>query len=576
MKRARRFFAATTLILWFSSTALAVPTQYGDTGLLSQPTAETLNAGNICIGLWANHAAADPSDATIVPASITLGLGAFLEAYGSYPNLLFNDDELESGRGFADVGFKLRILGKRSSPFKLALDGQARRSISDNPEFDGLTDYMGRVIASFKPGRFGIHANAGYLSTEAPKGVDYDDQYVFGGGIEIYPSTRLRLIAEMEALTEKQEDLDRPQEASVGVQYFLSPHLTINLGVGMGLSDASPDWRILFGFSSCQGVGTYQRPIPKIVEPLAEQVEEKKAPVKVVKIRTLTPLIPKTAPVETSPVSDLEVPVEPGKEEVVLRPSERLNIPGTEVLSALPISPVGSAPAVEVATTTPATTAMAVEPQGLTAATTGTGGKISRLKPISPRVPAQKAAAPEAAPVAAPQEFAEKAAPAVTAVSPVAPVAPAAEAVPAKAAPVAAPQEFAEKAAPAVTAVSPVAPVAPAAEAVPAKIASALVPQEMMKKSTSVANAETKTSTVAQKVAETSKVPAIDFGQPVTAVVYRKFRLPEFTFEYDQSNLSEEGKKSISRIVDQLRKEGRWFVVRVDGHTDSIGSADYN
>ena len=93
MKRIYLIFAVVLLSAWFSDTALAIPTQYGDSGLLSQPTAETLNAGNICIGVWTNHASADPDSATIVPVSMTLGLGAFLEAYGSYPNLLFNDED---------------------------------------------------------------------------------------------------------------------------------------------------------------------------------------------------------------------------------------------------------------------------------------------------------------------------------------------------------------------------------------------------------------------------------------------------------------------------------------------------
>ncbi len=37
-------------VLLATGTAHAIPTQFGDSGLLSQPTAETLNAGNICLG----------------------------------------------------------------------------------------------------------------------------------------------------------------------------------------------------------------------------------------------------------------------------------------------------------------------------------------------------------------------------------------------------------------------------------------------------------------------------------------------------------------------------------------------
>ena len=40
--------------------------------------------------------------------------------------LLFNDDEGSSGRGFANVGFKFRVYGKRSDSFRLAVDLQGR------------------------------------------------------------------------------------------------------------------------------------------------------------------------------------------------------------------------------------------------------------------------------------------------------------------------------------------------------------------------------------------------------------------------------------------------------------------
>lgn len=419
MKRGLLVFFAAVLVLFSSSGALAIPTQYGDSGLLSQPTADTLNAGNICLGLWGNYASSDPNDATIVPVSMTLGLGTFLEAYGSYPNLLFNDDELESGRGYANIGFKMRVLGKRSSPFKVAIDGQGRRFVSDNPDRDGLTDYLGRVIASFKPGRFGIHANAGYLSVESPDDVEFEDQYVLGGGIELYPTARLRLIAEVEAQSEREKGRDDLLEGMVGFQYFISPHLTINMGFGAGFTDESPDWRALVGFSTCQGVGTYSKPIPKLIEDVPEEeVAEEKEPVKKIKVRTLTPLIPKARKVPVSPVSKLEVPVEPNKEEVLVKPSERLVIPETEALKALPVSPVGGAPS------------------------TISGSTI--------------------------------------------------------------------------------------------------------------------------------------IEEPILTLVYRKFRLPEFTFGFNQWSLSEEGRKTLSEVAEQLRKESKWFVIRVDGHTDSVGSQTYN
>jgi len=411
-------FSLLLLLAGCSLNAYANPTQCGETGLLTQPSAETLNAGNICVGVWGNYASGNAeNDATIVPVTITMGLGTFMEVYGSYPNLLFNDDEQNSGRGFANVGFKLRVFGKRSSPFKIALDGQIQRAIADDPVIDGLTDYQGRVIASYKPGKFGFNLNTGYLSTDSPPGASYDDQVLFGGGLEFYPAYRLRLIAEMEMKSEKFKGTDGPTEATVGFQYFLAPHLTFNFGIGVGLSDGSPDWRALVGLTGCQGVGTYITPIDRVIEPVKEGSEDEQAEsTKKIKLQTLTPLIPIQA-VKTSPVAKLEIPVESPAEEVVVTPGEKLSVSSMASLDSLAVAPVESA-------------------------------------------------------------------------------------------------------------------------------ASVVVSQPPEK--------------------------------PIRAIVYRKFRLPEFTFEFDQHTLSTEGEKVLSQIAEELRKERKWLILRIDGHTDSVGPDRYN
>ena len=196
------------LLLSFSlltnSAAQATSSQFGETGLLSQPTAQTLNEGNICVGIWANcsdaiesNSALSGDSSLIIPTTITMGLGTFIESYGSFPNLLFNGDEVASGRGFANAGFKLRAYGKRSDNFRLAVDLQGRRTISDDPDFDGLTDYVSRFVATVKKDTYAIHANAGYAINDSPRLIAYDDQFLLGGGIEYSLATRIRLIAEL-------------------------------------------------------------------------------------------------------------------------------------------------------------------------------------------------------------------------------------------------------------------------------------------------------------------------------------------------------------------------------------------
>lgn len=395
----------------------ATPTQYGSSGLLSLPTAQTLNEGNICVGLWTSCSTGKESDAVIVPATITLGLGTFMEAYGSYPNLVFNGDEDASGRGFADIGFKFRVYGKRSDPFRLGLDLQGRRSISENPALDGISSYVTTFLASYKKETFGLHGNVGYIFNGSPDGASYDDQVTIGGGIEYFPVNRLRTIAEVSYESEKVPGQDGPAEATVGFQYFLTPHLTLNVGAGIGLTDASPDFRLLFGLSTCQGVGTFNRPVPKLVETAAAvPADETKEPAKVAKFKTLSSLVPEVDAVP-SPVSQLELPLAIQGERMTLDPANLMPRPDRSRPDALALAPMGPA--------------------------------------------------------------------------------------------------------------------------------------------------------------ETDGGSAI-FSSPFQATVYRKFRFPDLTFAFDQYELSTEGKEFFSVVAEELRREGRDFVISIEGHTDSIGSDAYN
>jgi len=422
-----RFSSSLCLLLIISLLTIpeahATSTQFGDTGLLSQPTAQTLNEGNICVGIWANcsdgvdnGSSSSGDSSAIIPTTLTMGLGTFMEVYASYPNLLFNGDEDSSGRGFTNAGFKFRVYGKRSDSFRLAVDLQGRHSISDEADFDGLTDYVGHFIASLKKDAFAVHANVGYAINESPDHVDYDDQILFGGGVEYSLATRLRLIGEFSVDSEKISGLGEPTEITAGFQYFITPHLTVNLGASVGLSDASPDWRVLMGLTTCQGVGTFNRPVPKLVDP-EEEVEEVVAPVKVSKIKILTPLLTSNLAIADSPINHLEVPVDDPDKAIIINPADRLNAPDAQAREVSPLGAMG---------------------------TQDLSGKTS-------------------------------------------------------------------------------------------------LPE-----------------------------------QPFSAKVRRRFRFPDLAFAFNQWELSDEGRMSISLVAEELRKENKYFVISIEGHTDNVGSESYN
>lgn len=138
------FFIVVILACLIPVCASANPGRSGSSGLIDVPSAETLDAGNICVGMWSCYGknnSFDKKSSLIVPVSITLGIGTFWEVYGAYPNILFNGQEDASGRGTLDIGTKLRFLGDRSSMFKMAFDfwdnGTSRRiaSLMESPIF---------------------------------------------------------------------------------------------------------------------------------------------------------------------------------------------------------------------------------------------------------------------------------------------------------------------------------------------------------------------------------------------------------------------------------------------------------
>ena len=134
---------------------------------------------------------------------------------------------------------------------------------------------------------------------------------------------------------------DYSVEASVGAQYFLTPHLTLNTSFGNGFGANDPDIKFLFGISSCQGVGTYVKPIPSVGRRTAMKDKTKEA-LKPLKIIPISSLLLKASAPQTSPVSKLEVEVESDKEEVLIKPYGQIVIAPQQASSNLtsPVIPV--------------------------------------------------------------------------------------------------------------------------------------------------------------------------------------------------------------------------------------------
>jgi len=452
-----RLLLLTILILTLDSPLFANPSQFGSSGLLNVPTADTLDSANFCVGVWGNCSKnSDTGTTSIMPVTLTLGISPFWEVYGTYPNLLLNSDTPDSGRGTADLGMKLRFVGSRSSKLKLAVDAHLSRYIDDDPKYNGVNDVGGKLIATLRSDLLAAHLYAGYMSNGDSRDVvkanptKSRSEYPVGAGVDISPSSRSKLTFELTA--NDASSTDAPIEATVGFQYYITPHLTFNLGYSMGLSDAAADWRVLFGLSTCQGVGAYINPIPVVVR--KGDKAGKGEVIRPIKIIALTPLLIKT-PALTTPVSKFEVPVDSDGEEILIRPYGNIVI-------------------------------------------------------------AQK--------------------PAATAVS--------------------LPRISADEEIVAVISDQPIVP---------------------LPKEGSTEYSLTRVSGVTPLYGVSVKGQVTPLEKPAAPMAaYRKFRLPDNLFEFDNAELIPEVQKSIVELAEFIRKDTKWVFLRIDGHTDAVGSVKYN
>lgn len=458
------------LVCLIPTASVANPGQAGSSGLINVPSAETLDAGNICIGAWSCYSENknfSHKSALILPISLTLGVGTFWEVYGSYPNVIFNGDEDYSGRGTLDFGTKLRFLGDRASTFKLAADFLAQRHISENRNIDGATDLSGKLIASYNKDALGLHVSAGYLMPDSVAGAKFDNGYTLGVGVEYAVMPRMKLLAEFTAETKRyymEDNLNNSatsMEASAGIQYYLNPHITLNASAGAGLTKHDPDMKFIFGISSCQGIGTYVKQVPSVGRKAVAR-DKSKETVKQLKIIPISSLLLKASAAQTAPVSKLEVEVQADEEEVIIKPYGQIQIAPQQASSNL------SSPVIPVEIQSKARDEdVSLQPgKSKDVEASAVDYTMNRVKGVTP-----------------------------------------------------------------------------------------LYGVDVKGSQTGSSDADM----LAERVA-----------------IYRKFTLADVTFDAGQWTLSAEGKNMLSEVAEQIRKDKKWLYIKIDGHTDSVGSLSYN
>lgn len=264
MRHRLKIFISFISIFVLSAPAItsATPTQYGDSGLVSVPTTEIAERAVFHTAIWLNQSQKNDGF-TIVPLSLSMGLMDALEVSGSYPNILLNNQNDGSLRGFENIGLKYRLLGQANSNFKAAISAFLRQTVSKDETVNGLRDLGSRLLVSYKMSKAEINLNAGYLKVGSPKSVEYEDEVLFGGAVEYLLSDRLKTFLEFDGNTGRANGRSR-MELAPGLQYYLLSNLSFIGTAGAGFTDAGPDYRIVAGVTFSSGAGGYVKAIPVI------------------------------------------------------------------------------------------------------------------------------------------------------------------------------------------------------------------------------------------------------------------------------------------------------------------------
>lgn len=233
----------------------------GTTGVYSVFGAKTLKKGQIAIGLAADFAPDAYYDDDSHPDQKTMALqfgygitenfdiGLDLPFTWWYPD---NAGWHEQGLDDLSIGLRYRLLDEKESIPGIAILGAVTFPTGDEDKglSTGGTDFESKLIMSKRLGPVNTHLNIGY-SWPGTKKYDLQDGLTYGIGMDFSVSSQTQLLAELVGNKNRytkdlhpKGDAD-PLEIRAGVRIISDRGLITTLGVGVGLSNASPDYRAL-------------------------------------------------------------------------------------------------------------------------------------------------------------------------------------------------------------------------------------------------------------------------------------------------------------------------------------------
>ncbi len=156
----------------------------------------------------------------------------------------------ESGLGDIVLRGEYDLLFEPVSPFNLVIDGIVKfptasesKGLGTGKMDVGFSAEVGRTINNlYYYGRFG------YMVVGEPSGADFNNPFLYGGGIGFDVNPDLYLTLSLQGSTSIDNNVDNPLEAVASGDYRLQRDLSLNGYFLLGLSDGSPDIGVGVGF----------------------------------------------------------------------------------------------------------------------------------------------------------------------------------------------------------------------------------------------------------------------------------------------------------------------------------------
>ncbi len=156
----------------------------------------------------------------------------------------------ESGLGDIILKGEYAFLLEPMDKFNLLLEGTLKlptasesKGLGTGEADEGIVAELGRTISHiYYYGRFG------YTVVGEPSGEDFDNPFLYEGGINLSVNPGFDLTLSLEGSTSIDDNLDDPLEAVLSGNYKLGGDLSLSGSLLVGLSDGSPDFGLGVGF----------------------------------------------------------------------------------------------------------------------------------------------------------------------------------------------------------------------------------------------------------------------------------------------------------------------------------------